>query len=676
MNLWPFRKKEERSTLAQPPKWFVEALSSGPSASGVTVTQATAMDLTAVYAAVDLLARTVGTLPLHTYERLDRGKRKATEHPLYSVLKVRPNPYQTGGEFRSTLQAHLCLWGNAYAEIVLDGRGEVAQLWPLSPAKMKTAQLMPDGRVVYSYELSDGSVKQLPGEIIFHLKALSTDGIMGLSPITQCREALGLALAAQEYGARWFSNGARPSGVLESPGILDEQSYTRLKAQWSSTYQGLTNANRVAILEEGLKYSQIGLPPEDSQFLETRQFQVAEVARIFAVPPHMIGDLTHATFTNIEHQGIDFLQHSIRPWLVRWEERILTSLFRPRDQARFFAEFSADGLLRGDIKSRYEAYSIGRQNGWLSADDIRALENMNPLPDDTGQMYLVPLNMVPAAQVSIADPVAKPPPGAPQSNKGEPQGPGDTARSACSCGHEDREHTHQVETRARIRATDSFEELFREAAARVVRREAEQVRKAAKKHLTTRNNRSFDDWLERFYDQDFPEFIRKQFLPVLTSMGPIVFSAALDEVKGEPGEGYRQDNTDKYADVLALQYAGKSLAQLREVIADNLEDPVPAVEQRLTEWEDKRPAKVAGAEVVRYGNFVAKLAFAAAGVTYLRWDARGSACEICQAMDGVITGIKDAFVQAGADVSGLKVVANVAHPPLHGGCRCVIKAER
>lgn len=671
MKLWPFKKKEERSTLAQPAPWFIEALSAGPSSSGVTVTQATAMNLTAVYAAVDLLARTMGTLPLHTYERLDKGKRKAIDHPLYSVLKTKPNPYQTASEFRSTLQAHLCLWGNAYAEILRDGRGQVQQLWPLNPARMKTAQLMNDGRIVYTYELPDGTTKQLPGEIVFHLKALSTDGLMGISPITQCREALGLALAAQEYGARWFSNGARPSGVLESPAILTQESYDRLKAQWASTYQGLSNANRVAILEEGLKYSQIGLPPEDSQFLETRQFQIAEVARIFAVPPHMIGDLTNATFTNIEHQGIDFLQHSIRPWLVRWEERILLSLFLPQDQERYYAEFNAEGLLRGDTASRYTAYSIGRQNGWLSADDIRSLENMNPLPDGQGEMYLVPLNMTPADQVG------KPLPGAPQSHK-TPQGPGDTARSSCSCGHEHRKEEHPApEIRARMKTTDSFEELFKEATGRVVRREAEQVRKAAKKHLGQRNLRSFDDWLDQFYEKDFPDFIQKQFLPVLMGMSSIVFNQALAEVNAQdPADGNLQQNVETYSTVLAQQYAGKSQNQLKNVVQENPDDPHGAIEQRVTEWEEKRPEKVSRSEVVRFANYIAKIAFIAAGITYLRWDARGTACPICQHLDGVIVGIKDSFAAAGMNIGGMEIKSSVNFPPLHGGCKCHITAER
>lgn len=213
------------------------------------------------------------------------------------------------------------------------------------------------------------------------------------------REAIGMALATEEYGARFFGNGAKPGGVLEHPGKLSKEAQDRLRTSWNEMHQGLSKQHRIAILEEGMSYKQIGIPPEDAQFLETRKFQLNEIARIFRIPPHLVGDLERATFSNVEQQSIDFVVHTIRPWLVRWEQAIKLKLFTPTERRRFFAEFVADGLLRGDIKSRYEAYAIGRQNGWLSADDIRELENMNPLPDDTGKVYLVPLNMVPADKV-------------------------------------------------------------------------------------------------------------------------------------------------------------------------------------------------------------------------------------------------------------------------------------
>ncbi len=257
------------------------------------------------------------------------------------------------------------------------------------------------GKIKYTYsdDITNQTYVYRPDQV-FHLKSLSIDGVTGLSPIAQAREAVGLSLATEEYGAKFFGNGARPGGVLEHPGILKDPE--KLRESWNKVYQGTRNSHKVAVLEEGMKYHTIGIAPEDAQFLETRKYQVNEICRIFRVPPHLVGDLERATFSNIEHQSIEFVQHTIRPWLVRWEQAISRSLLDEKERLLYFAKFNVDGLMRGDYKSRMEGYAVGRQNGWLSANDIRGLEDLPPIPKEQGgDVYLVNGNMMTATQPTI-----------------------------------------------------------------------------------------------------------------------------------------------------------------------------------------------------------------------------------------------------------------------------------
>lgn len=360
------------------------------SASGVTITEQSALRSAAVYACVRVLAESVASLPLITYQRTTTGKERAINHALYGLLHDTPNSEMTSFEFRETLMGHVLLWGNAYAEIELNNRGDVLGLWPLRPDRMQVIRNQA-GALVYRYQMADNSYTVFPQSLIFHLRGLSSNGIVGYSPIQMARNAIGLSLATEEFGSRFFSNGARPGAVLQHPGQLGDKAYERLKSSWAEQHQGLTNAQRMAILEEGMKIETIGVPPDDAQFLETRLFQIQEIARIFRVPLHKIGELTHATFSNIEQQELHFVVDSLRSWLVRWEQAVTRDLIGPLERKTVFVEFLIDGMLRGDQASRYTAYATGRQWGWLSVNDVRRLENMNEI--ETGDVYLEPLNM-------------------------------------------------------------------------------------------------------------------------------------------------------------------------------------------------------------------------------------------------------------------------------------------
>lgn len=365
----------------------------GRALSGKSVNERTAMQTTAVYACVRILSETIASLPLHTYKYTDDGKEKDYAHPLYYLLHDEPNDEMTSFVFRETLMSHLLLYGNAYAQIIRDGRGRVLSLYPLLPDKMRVDRGA-NKQIYYTYSSDEDGQIPLRREDVLHIPGLGFDGLVGYSPIAMTKNAVGLAIAAEEYGSKFFANGANPGGVLEHPGQLKDPE--KVRESWNSVYGGSSNSNRVAVLEEGLSFKSISIPPEQAQFLETRKFQVNEICRIFRVPPHMVADLEKSSFSNIEQQSLDFVVNTVRPWLVRWEQAIGQKLLLPAEKGKTFVKFNVDGLLRGDFQSRMTGYSIARQNGWMSADDIRELENMNKLPKGMGgDKYLVNGNMIP-----------------------------------------------------------------------------------------------------------------------------------------------------------------------------------------------------------------------------------------------------------------------------------------
>lgn len=368
----------------------------GRTTSGKPVNERTAMQTTAVYACVRILAEAVASLPLHVYEYQDDGGKKLVhDHPLYYLLHDEPNPEMTSFVFRETLMSHLLIWGNAYAQIIRDGAGRVLGLYPLLPDKMEV-QRDDKGNIYYVYSRNSdenptfkeyGNIK-LKAEDVLHIPGLGFDGLIGYSPIAMAKNAVGMTLACEEYGASFFANGANPGGVLEHPGVLKDPS--KVRESWNSVYRGVNNAHKIAVLEEGMKYQQIGIPPEEAQFLETRKFQINEIARLYRIPPHMVGDLDKSSFSNIEQQSLEFVKYTLDPWVIRWEQSLQRSLLLPGEKGKYFIKLNVDGLLRGDYQSRMNGYAVGRQNGWFSANDIREMENMNPIPDEEGgNLYLI-----------------------------------------------------------------------------------------------------------------------------------------------------------------------------------------------------------------------------------------------------------------------------------------------
>lgn len=377
----------------------------GSSAAGKSVNERSAMQMTAVYACVRILSESIAGLPLHMYRYEDDGsKTKAVEHPLYHLLHDEPNPEMTSFIFRETLMSHLLLWGNAYAQIIRNGKGDIIALYPLMPNRMKVERDT-KGQLYYEYQTMKedaptmkGAVYQLDPSEVLHVPGLGFDGLVGYSPIAMAKNAIGLAIAAEEYGSKFYANGAAPSGVLEHPNVLKDPA--KIRDSWNAAFGGSSNSHRLAVLEEGMKYTPISISPNEAQFLETRKFQINEIARIFRVPPHMVGDLEKSSFSNIEQQSLEFVKYTLNPWVCRWEQALQRALLDDDEKGKYFFRFNVEGLLRGDYQSRMNGYATARQNGWMSANDIRELENLDRIPAELGgDLYLVNGNMLPLSQV-------------------------------------------------------------------------------------------------------------------------------------------------------------------------------------------------------------------------------------------------------------------------------------
>jgi len=384
-------KSEQRSHPSSNSTDWATLFGYNTTASKITVTAETALRASAVYACVSVIAGTIGTLPAHVYRRLPGGgKEKAPDHPLYPILHDSPNDLLTSCEFREMMQAHLCLRGNAYARVLRDGGGRVVGLDPVHPDRV--AIYVNGMSAVYVVTSATGATERLGPDQLLHLRGMGPDGVVGYSPITLARESIGLSLAAEKFGAKFFGNSARPSGHLEVPAQISPDDVKRTKENWQAA-QGGDNQSSTAVLFGGIKWSNVSMTNDDAQFLETRKFQIPEIARIFRVPLHKIQDMSGATFSNIEHQSIEFVTDCVRPWAVRWEQRLNQVLLTPTERRSFFIELNLEGLLRGDMASRFTAYKVGREAGFLSVNDIRDTENMNRV--DGGDSYMQPLNMGP-----------------------------------------------------------------------------------------------------------------------------------------------------------------------------------------------------------------------------------------------------------------------------------------
>jgi HK97 family phage portal protein len=505
--------------------------------SGITVTPDKAMTFSAVYAAHKILAESTAMLPLFLLKRLKpRGKEQATSHSLYGVLHDVANPEMDAYLVRETMTAHLVGWGKAFAKIDYDIDGQVSALWPIHPARVSVLRDR-NKQLIFEVTLPDGQKKTYQWFEILYLRALSPDGINVYTPIKLAKEGIGLALAAEGFGASLFGNGATPNGVLQTDKALSDKAYNRLKEDWSGNHQGISNANKFDILEEGLKWQTTSIPNDDAQFLQTRVFQVEEVGRWYRIPNMMLNmSGANSTYASVEAFGLQFVIYTLYPWLVRWEKGISMQLLLERERKTLFAEHAMSAILRGDTNSRFAAYGTGRQWGWLSVNDIREFENMNPI--DGGDTYLSPSNMV---------------------NVSEPS-----------------------------KIQRSYLPVLIDAIQRVLRREANDVRAAVQKILIKRGAEEFTDWMGEFY-REHQEFIVRNLMPAALTYAEMVANGMdLSAVNIKVTESLR---------LFALRRAGQVQEQFKNALHEA--EPARAIEGIMDGWDSTYVERIAKMEISR-----------------------------------------------------------------------------
>lgn len=394
MGIWAEIRNRWRNSAANPTDLILRAFGMGyENSTGIEINADVAMTYSAVYAAVRNISDDIAKMSLHLYERLPRGRERATGHPLYPMLHDAANPSMTSYAFRSTLTSHALIYGNGFAQKIVNGAGRLVQLYPLRPDKMRVT-VNEQGEIEYHYQMPDGE-RLMTRKQVFHLPGFGFDGVRGYSVVALARETMGLGLAMERYGGRFFGNDARPGGYLTHPGKLTPEGARRLKQSWEDQHRGVDKSHKIAVLEEGMSWKEVGIPPEDAQFLESRKFQLSEIARWFRMPLHKLQEMDKATFSNIEHQSLEYVMDTLLTWCVIWEQNISLQLLSERERASYFAKHNLNSLLRADFKTRMEGYNTARQGGWMSANEIRELEEMNPLPPDIGDVVLVNGNMIP-----------------------------------------------------------------------------------------------------------------------------------------------------------------------------------------------------------------------------------------------------------------------------------------
>ena len=626
--------------------------------TGVSVTEEGSLAVAAVFKSVRVLSESVASLPLKLYRRDGRARTVASDHPLYSVLHDQGNDLMTAMKLREVMMAHLCLWGNFFGEVQRDGRGAVAGIVPVHPARVTVRVVEVGGRLRFAFDV-DGGATTLTHDECFHVAGLGT-GLLGKSPIQLHREGLGVSVSAERYGAAFFANDATPGFVLSHPGELGDVAYGRIKSHWEQRHQGAGNAHKVAILEEGMKPETVGLPPEDAQFIETRVFQAREVYGIYRVPPHKVGDLERATFSNIEHQGIEFVQDALLPYMVRIEQAVRSQLLTREERRTLFAAHVVDGLLRGDIASRYDAYTKGRNWGWLSVNDIRSLENMNPV--ENGDVYLQPLNMVEAG----SDPMGEPAPAEPG---------GDGAARSLPAGEG---ASPVVEARAlptRYQEAKALEALLRDMLGRAVSREVREIGEAVGRFLASGDRDGFRDWVSEF-TTEHEAWLQRRSLPAFQAMADAMVTAARDELGAAIPDDAIDGFVREYVAAFASRHAGATRGQMLK-ITEEAEDPAEAVTERLDEWEadaegPTRAEKDARRERQRASNAMTAAAWAVVGIARGTWRAVGKSCPYCNELDGQSRRLGTAFLASGESIEDLEASSDVGHPPLHDGCDCIL----
>ncbi len=520
-NIW---KTPEARSSAPLRSADVLTLGGTPTDSGQFVDANSALQLSTVSCCVRVIAETIGSLSLHVYRRTQDGRERAVEHPVYRLLHDSPNDQMTAAVFRETLQTSLLLHGNAYCWVEKSGTVPVA-LWPMQPHLTRAHRA--NGQLFYQTYVGGEVVTLDPGQVL-HVPGLSFDGITGLDPIRYAARSLGIAISTDKFASKFFANNTQLGMYLTHPGILSPKAQANLRDSISQLHQGVDRAFLLGIFEEGMVPGFVNVNAEQAQFLESRRYTAREIAsRIFRVPPFFIGE--DAPASSVEQQSLQFVRDVVRPWCVKWEQEINRKLFREDEKSKYYSEFSIDSFARADLKTRYEAYAIGRQNGWLNINDIREKEN-EPGIGASGDVYLTPLNMVSVDQLKNAPEEA-------------PKNPNTLRRD--------------------------LRPIVEDAARRVLTKEVNALDRAVKKHLIDAHDLDgFRAWATEFY-AGHEKIVRQSFTPVASSM----------EMKG--------DELNK----MTADHCATSLRDLAFALWQA--DPYAAVIEVVERWEGERPGHIA-----------------------------------------------------------------------------------
>lgn len=634
--------------------------------TGLRVDHETALSSTALFAGVRFISENMASVPLPIARRQGRGKEPLRQDRRWELLNYAPNPEQTAMEFREMVIGFTVTTGNGYAEIVEGPDGMAEAFWPIPSWRVRPVRT-DRGALVYAVRPTESSSEvRIPPERMLHFRGFSRNGVLGDDVVERMREAIGISIAADQAAATFFGHGARPSGILQTDEALSDRAWNRLKKERDRIHGGVRNWHRLALLEEGVKWQQVSTDPEKSQLIETRKFQVTEVARILNLPPHVLKDMERSTFSNIEHQALELVKYSFRPWAVRLEQVFEKRLLLPSERSTHLIRHNLDGFLRGDMKTRFESYAIGRQWGWYSANDVLDLEDQNGIGPQ-GDVYMVPINMLPAdgfADFSVG-----------QEDPPDPEG---WARSLPRPRPREPRQARSAVLRKRVEA--AWRPTFAQRLDDLIRREANAVRRAVGRAASGEGVQEFMVWMDGFYEEN-AGFVAENTQPMFSGLASQVYPLALEEVGQDEGRDI-DAWVQEYAETYGVQESSNSRDQLRALLAENplFDDAQDAVEERVGEWEEGRAQKSALRESVDLGSAVALLAFGHAGITRKTWRAFGESCPFCNAMNGRTVSIEAPFVTTGDEVSPegtapLVVKRFVGHPQLHGGCDCTVVAS-
>ncbi len=662
-------RRDQLTSFTNPDEWLFEAMGAMPTFAGVKVSEQTAMRATAVFAAVRIYAEGVASLPLVLYERMKRGKRRAEEHPMYQLLHDAPNPLQTSFTFRERVQTWLTLWGNGYASIARDGRKTAKELYSLPTNRVRPRLLRGGRELVYDVTTDEKGTITLPREDILHIPGLGTDGISGFSPIAMARQAIGTLLATEEHAARFFGRGAHFDIVLETDSELSDVAYKRVRKDWVKDQEGLGNVYRTPILEGGLKVKPITMPHDDAQFLETRKFQVAEIARIYNLPPHLLREMGAATYTNIEHQSLEYVIFSLMPWLKRWEQELNRKLLTPEERKRYFFEFLVDGLLRGDIKTRHETYKTGIQSSYYSINDILEMENRPLLEGKVGDVHFMPINMVPVEQsVGVA---------AGSAPAGEGNGNGATNNRPAGA--------RATPLLSRKRLQRAYGQIFSSSLGWVLRREIRAARRALNTSWNEHDPEKFAKWVTDFY-LDNPHYVAGAIQPALRSYAELLAGCVTDDEL--IGTAELDADLEKFifgfGEGWGVQHSETSARQLRTLLEDWPKDKAALEESAnriFNGWwqedalEGTRCDRDARHQSSCFANSIVLRCYRRAGIKRVRWSGDyHDECAPCKELDGKAVEIGKAFrLQSGLELEHPPIDVDCSCPE---GCGCQVSAEQ